>query len=56
MDRCVSEQVCDGYLQGALLSSLLVEALHDFAVDAQPQHLGGDGVVIRHRVSPQLQF
>lgn len=44
------------YLQCALLSSLLVEALKHFAIDPQAQNLTGDLIIVRHCVALYLQF
>lgn len=44
------------YLQRALDSSLLIEALQDFPIDPQAQNLTGDFVIVRHCVAFYLQF
>lgn len=45
----------DAHLKGELLPALLAEDLQNFPVDAEPQHLRGDLVVVRDGILPDLQ-
>ncbi len=42
------------YLEGALVA-VAVKALDHLAIDAEPQHCGGDLVVLRDGVRPHCQ-